>query len=309
MISEVINLYEGRDDVTLTSYVIDDSREMLNGEARPAVIVCPGGAYLGLSDREAEPVALKFNSMGYHAFVLRYSVYFRGVPGILEPGEQHDEVRPHCVYPNPMREIGNAMLMIRENAEQWKVDVSRIALCGFSAGAHNCAMYSVYWDKPIIYDYSNVEPEILRPAAAILGYVPSDYFIMHDASQSGGGGEYANELHSLANLALLGTKSPTDEDLRKVSPALHVSESTPPMFLWATAKDELVPIQNTTVMGTSLAVKNIPFEIHIFEEGKHGLSLADQTSAGADWQIDENAAKWVTLAESWLKKRFALKIP
>ena len=72
---QVIKLYENRDDVTLTTYVLADSKEMLNGKARPAVLICPGGAYISCSDREAEPVAMAFAAMGYHAFVLRYSVY------------------------------------------------------------------------------------------------------------------------------------------------------------------------------------------------------------------------------------------
>jgi len=75
---EKIKLYENREDVTLTTYVLEDSHEMLNGKKRPAILVCPGGAYAFCSDREAEPVALKYASMGYHAFVLRYSVYNKG---------------------------------------------------------------------------------------------------------------------------------------------------------------------------------------------------------------------------------------
>ena len=75
MKSEVIYLYKDRTDVTLTTYVLDDSREMLNGGKRPAVLICPGGAYLSCSDREGEPVAMAFAAMGYHAFVLRYSTY------------------------------------------------------------------------------------------------------------------------------------------------------------------------------------------------------------------------------------------
>ena len=69
MKTDLIRLYENREDVTLTCYLWDDSPELLNGKKRPAVLICPGGAYLGCSDREGEPVALRFASMGYHAFV------------------------------------------------------------------------------------------------------------------------------------------------------------------------------------------------------------------------------------------------
>lgn len=70
-----IFLDEHNDNVKLTTYVLDDSSELLDGKKRPAIIICPGGAYLNCSDREAEPVALRFASMGYHAFVLRYHVF------------------------------------------------------------------------------------------------------------------------------------------------------------------------------------------------------------------------------------------
>ena len=79
MYCEKIELYKGRKDVTLTTYVWDDAPDLLNGKDRPAVIVCPGGAYLNLSDKEGEPVALAFANMGYHAFVLKYSVYSEGI--------------------------------------------------------------------------------------------------------------------------------------------------------------------------------------------------------------------------------------
>ena len=78
MLTETIKLYEDREDVTLTTYVIAEKGELRGQGKRPAVLICPGGAYMSCSDREAEPIALKFAAMGYHAFVLRYSVYGEG---------------------------------------------------------------------------------------------------------------------------------------------------------------------------------------------------------------------------------------
>lgn len=174
MITEVFNLYEEREDVTLTTYVLADRGEMRAQGKRPAVLICPGGAYLALTDREGEPVALAFASMGYHAFVLRYSNYMEGknyMPDIAK-GLAFKE---NLIFPRHMREIGLAMLLISEHSNDWLVDVNRIAVCGFSAGGHNVAMYSVYWDKPIITDYLGVSKELLRPAAMILGYPLTDY--------------------------------------------------------------------------------------------------------------------------------------
>ncbi len=87
MKSECIRLYENREDVTLATYVWMDSPDLLAGKKRPAVLICPGGGYFNCSDREAEPIALRFAAMGYHAFVLRYSTYTEGgaFPDISRP--------------------------------------------------------------------------------------------------------------------------------------------------------------------------------------------------------------------------------
>ncbi len=305
MICKRIDLIEGRQDVTLTTYVLDDSPDLLGGKPRPAVIVCPGGAYLGCSDREGEPVALRFNAMGYHAFVLRYSVYSENKGW----GATAEDPQPKAwlTHPAPMRDIARAMLEIRKNAAQWHVDLDKVALCGFSAGAHNCAMYSVYWDKPIMRAPFGVEAADLKPAATILAYTLSDYMFMKEAylkMDAAGKG-----LFDLVNLAFTGTKDPDDALLDAISPARHVDANTPPMFLWSTFRDGLVPIRHTTLLADALAQADVPFEVHIFEDGDHGLSLADQSTATDRTQIDPDAAKWASLAEAWLKKRFALDLP
>ena len=303
MLTKIIKLYPDRQDVTLTTYVLDDSTALLNGKKRPAVIVCPGGAYLYCSDREAEPVALRYAAMGYHAFVLRYSTY----SGEAEYDFSNPDlsVNPNSIHPAPMRDIGKAFLTIREHADEWLVDMDKVAICGFSAGAHNCAMYSVYWDKPIIYEFFDEKPSQFKPALAIIAYGIGDYHITGKSKPE----PTDNKLSQAASIAFLGTTSPTPEQLDELSPAMHFSKNTPPTFLWATAADALVPPENTAMMAAALSKAGVPFEAHIFEEGQHGLSLADQTTANAAWQIDGNAAKWVTLVEAWMMKRFALPVP
>lgn len=304
MITQTIQLYENRPDVTLTTYVLGDSPELLNGQKRPAVLVCPGGAYLGCSDREAEPVALRFAAMGYHAFVLRYSTYNNGEPGIVPLGADL-AINPNSVHPAPMRDIGKAFLNLHAHADEWLVDMDKLAICGFSAGAHNCAMYSVYWHDPVIHEFFGEDPARFKPAAAILAYGIADYHLMFGEITD----PFAQELSDAASIAFLGTKTPTPELLEAVSPALRVSQNTPPTFLWATAADALVPVENTTRMATALAHAGVPFEVHVFEEGPHGLSLADQASAGSRQEIDLDAEKWSGLVDAWLKKRFALPLP
>lgn len=305
MRTEIIRLYENRDDVTLTTYRISDSAEMLDGKSRPAVLICPGGMYMNCSDREGEPIALKFAAMGYHAFVLRYSTYFEGktnypdTSGPIPPN-------PNCQHPIPMREIGKAFLMIHDRAEEWKVDPARIAICGFSAGAHNCAMYATNWSKAVITDYFQADKKLLRPAAAILGYTLSDYVYMDEVTRKDPAARHAFDM---SNTAFLGGPTTDAKLLEQISPARNVSQNTPPMFLWATAEDGMVPVQHSILLAKALADQKIPFEMHIFEQGDHGLATATQASASAWSETDPNAAKWMDLCDAWLMKRFRFDLP
>lgn len=307
MKTEVIKLYENREDVTLTTYVLQDSPEMLAGKKRPAILICPGGGYMSCSDREAEPIAMKFASMGYHTFVLRYSTYNGGKADQFPDISKPLQVKEECVYPTQIRETAKAMLIIREHEEEWLVDTQRIAVCGFSAGAHNAAMYATNWHTDIISEYFHEEKEKFRPAVAILGYTLSDYIFMKDAIENAK--PMDAQFFQASNTAFLGTADPSDRLLDEVSPARHVTENTPPMYLWATAADQLVPVQHSIRMAHALADHNIPFELHIFEEGQHGLALSTQATAEAKSQIYPDASKWADLAGCWLEKRFALDLP
>ena len=302
MFIEKIKLYEDREDVTLTTYVIGQEPELSIQGNRPAIIICPGGAYQFCSDREAEPVALRFAAMGYHAFVLKYSVYGEGKSTNWDNKSEMSE-KPHCIHPNPMRELGKSMLIIRENADKWRVDTEKIAICGFSAGGHNVAMYGVNWDKPILTDYFNVDKYMLKPAAMILSYPVIDFLYMKEVKKD----ENSKRLLEIMNVAIAGTKNPSNELCKELSPNLFVNENTPPTFIWATANDNTVNVEQSLKMAYALAEKKIPFEIHIFENGLHGISLATRATASAKGHINLDALKWVELAENWLNKKFEIK--
>jgi len=307
MYCEKIKLYEGREDVTLAAYVWDDAVDLLNGKKRPAVIICPGGAYLNLSNAEGEPVALAFANMGYNAFVLKYSVYSEGIENGDMFAAVGQGVKEHCIFPKPMQDIGAAMLYIREHSEAWHINMDQVAICGFSAGAHNCAMYSVYWDKPEIAGFFGVDPMMLRPAASILAYPITDYVYL----QAGSGKSedpVAASLFEDSSLAFLGTKTPSDKLLYKVSPVYLVSQNTPPTFLWATSEDNLVPVQHSILMARSLSDAGIPFELHIFEKGMHGLGTAAEAGASNLMEVNDEAAKWIPMCHKWLQKRFQLPL-
>lgn len=304
MISEKIYLYGEESAVTLTTYRINESGELNGQGSRPAVLVCPGGGYFNCSDREGEPVALQFNVRGYHAFVLRYSTYDEGK--IAFP-DLSGEIAPNSKtkHPAPVRDIAKAMLYIREHAEEWQVDTERIAICGFSAGGHNSAMYGVYWNKPLLTDYFGVDAQALKPAALILGYPLTDYVFMKQLEKN----PMDERFFAHSNIAFFGESAPSEEVLVNASPARLVSKDTPPTFLWATAGDNMVPVQHSLRMAHALADHKVPFEIHIFEEGDHGLSTATQASAVSRTQLQADAAQWTMLVGKWLDKRFALDLP
>ena len=294
---EKIYLYENRGDVSLSAYVLNDSEETRNGLPRGAVLILPGGAYLLCSDREAEPVAMSFAAMGHHAFVLRYSVYGRGntLPDTSKPLAAME----HCVFPNPLYDVVRAMELISKKAKEWRVDAKKIAICGFSAGGHNAAMYSVYWDKPLVTDLLDncTDKSFLRPAACILCYPLTDFTLLEDTPATD------DNIRDAAYVAYFGTNNPTDEQILQASPSKLVDKSAPPTFLWTTADDTVTRVNQTLAMANSLASHNIPFEMHIFENGPHGLSLANHVTAGdQEGYKNADAAKWVGLCEAWLKK-------
>lgn len=281
------SLREDRPEITLTTYLWSES-EQLPQAARRAVLICPGGGYTFLSDREAEPIALRFMAMGYQAFVVRYSIL--------------DGKGGKAVYPEPIVDVGRAMLTIRRHASEWQVDAARIAVCGFSAGGHNVLMYAQLWNQPALTGPLACQTEELRPAACIAGYPVTDGSLVwenepDDAPIMGVFRPYA--------AAVTGTEHPTKEQVRAVSPAMNDASDMPPTFLWATSEDGLVNVRHTLRMADALSRAGVPFEVHIFEQGGHGLALADQTTSNSAQEMNADAAKWMELCGAWLAKRFS----
>ncbi|MFA5565475.1 MAG: alpha/beta hydrolase [Acidimicrobiia bacterium] len=295
---EQIRLQDDNDQVTLTTYVLEDSAEMLGGARRPAVLILPGGGYIFCSDREAEPVAMAFATAGYHAFVLRYSVYG------LSDQMTNLEPRAHSPHPRPLIDVALAMREINDRAEEWGVDTERIAVAGFSAGGHNAAMYGAYWDKPLVTD---VIGEPLRPAALILGYAISDFTDLVERLSTRS--EFEIALYSSVLVAFFGSTTPSDDELKAASPAPLADGSFPPSFIWATGADMVVPPQQSLIMAQRLADLGVPNEVHLFEEGRHGLSLATQATASGQGEIEPRVATWFEQCTTWLAKRFALPVP
>ncbi|MFA5835718.1 MAG: alpha/beta hydrolase [Bellilinea sp.] len=228
---------------TLTAYLQEPSEALPNVRIRPAVMICPGGAYRYCSDCEGEPIALAFLAAGYQAFVLRYSV------------------ADQAAFPKPLNDAEAALELIRSRAEQWGVAPDKIAVCGFSAGGHLAAALGTMGR--------------VRPNALILAYP----CILDSMS------------------AIMPAPIPSLER--------NVTDRTPPTFIFATSADERVPVDNSLQFAAALRHACVPFELHIFQNGGHGLALATSvTSAGEEKYIDNDAAQWFDLCLHWLEHHF-----
>lgn len=266
MINKDVTIDIEGNEAKLTLYILDESKELYY-EKRPIIIVCPGGGYLTVSDREAEPIAIKLNSMGYHAAVLRYSV---------------NPVR----YPVALLQLGKAVSYLYENAERYNIIKEKIAVMGFSAGGHLAASYSIKWNENWVAEKLGVSSKELRPDRMILGYPVIT------------SGKFA---HKESFTYLLGDKY--DELKDELSIEKNINKDTPPCFVWHTKTDNTVPYENTLMLIDSLKEKNIPVESHIFNKGDHGLSLANKVTMNKNkWGIEETVQVWVQYLENWLDK-------
>ncbi len=300
---QVISVWGEPNMANIETYLLKDSSEFNQGKKKPAIIVCPGGAYLGTSDREAEPVALRFNTMGYHAIVLRYNTLFYQ---FTNPFENFDaiEKNPNSLWPNPLLDLGKTISMLRERADEWFIDTDKIAICGFSAGGNLVGHLATRWDDPELSKLLGVSSDLLKPAGAIMGYPVVDYKLMRDLGEirkdvMGG------KIFELCNMSSFGVKKLNDEQLAAISPITAVSENTVPCFLWHTASDPLVYVENSLDFARKLSANQIPFALHVFPNGPHGLSLADQTTAYESELINPDVAIWIDLVRNWLRNLFA----
>ncbi len=252
-------------DPTLTTYIPYNQAEMgWQDEKYPAILVCPGGGYSWCSTREDEPIALKLLSWGYRVFILRYS---------CKPSR----------YPAQLCDVAAALELIYENADLWHIDTSRIAMMGFSAGGHLTGHYANAYNSPQV---RSIFPDSKPIAAAIMCY-PVITSIA----------KYRNN-ESFENLT--GRKDFTDEEITDLSLEHLVTQATPPTFLWHTALDDVVPVQNSLLYAQALAHNNVPFSLHIYPYGQHGLSTADHLTCQPLNEKEILTADWLSDLKAWL---------
>ncbi len=253
---------------TLTRYLHAQITEWQGLErVRPALLVIPGGGYAMVSQREAEPIAVRFFEQGYNVFVLEYDV-----------APVH--------YPVQLLQAGMAMLYLRRESAALAIDGRHIAAVGFSAGGHLCGCISLLWDDPALREAFGDECAKIRPDAALLGYpvISCDPAKAHIDSFANFCGGIPFEAYSLEK---------------------RVRPSAPPCFIWATTTDDVVPVENSLRLYSALHEAGVPAEMHLFEKGQHGLATCDEEvfSGPLEEPYYAQASNWLPLAFGFLRAR------
>jgi len=216
-----------------------------------AVVVCPGGGYqVVAADHEGKQIAEWLNSLGVSAFVLQYRL-----------GQRYR-------HPAPLQDAQRTIRMVRSRATEWRVDPKRIGILGFSAGGHLASTAATHFDdgKPDASD--PIERESSRPDFAVLCYAVISFVdpVAHAGSRR-------NLLGDPADPALV----------ELLSNERQVTARTPPTFLWHTADDSAVPVENSLQFFEALHQAGVPGELHVFPHGRHGLGLAPGDPALSQW--------------------------
>jgi acetyl esterase/lipase len=233
-----------------------------------AVVIAPGGGYSGLSmTYEGRQEANWFNAMGVSAFVLKY------------------RLGPRYHHPIELGDAQRAIRTVRARAKDFGVAPDRIGMMGFSAGGHLTATTGTHFDDgnpaaPDPIDRVSSRPDFLILCYAVASFDPA---ITHAGS--------------VANL--LGP-NPDPKLIENLSNELQVTAQTPPTFLFHTANDPAVPVENSIRFFQALRKAKVPAEMHIFENGPHGVGMAL-------W--DPSLSQWTPLLETWLRSRGLLTAP
>jgi acetyl esterase/lipase len=231
-----------------------------------AVIVCPGGSYQHLAmDHEGVQVAKWLNSLGISAFVLQY------------------RLGPKYHHPAMIDDAQRAIRTVRTRAVSMHIQPDRIGIFGFSAGGHLASTAATHFDAGNPNAADPIDRAGSRPDFAILAYPVISL-----------NSEYA---HAGSRLNLLGT-TPDPKLLDDLSNDQRVTPQTPPTFLFHTSTDATVPVENSVRFYLALRKAGVPAEMHIFQNGAHGVGLAP---------TDATLSAWSGLLANWLRERGLLR--
>lgn len=253
---------------SIKAYIPDVYEEVHPSKKRPTIVIFPGGGYGHHSVREAEPVALAFNRMGFNACVVTYSV---------APME----------FPAALLDACQALVTLCENEEKWHVDTENIFLCGFSAGSHLAASVGIYQKADFVTEYFKKLPKI---RGLILSYpvISSGEFAHKGSVENVLGKKIRNS-----------DKAAYYEDI--ISLEKHVHAEVPPVFMWHTNEDTSVPAENSLLFALALRKQHVSVEYHLFEKGIHGIALANRETSFADGRhFQQENQNWITMCETWI---------
>lgn len=233
-----------RDRPTLTVYPADPAKAV-----GTAVVICPGGGYGGLAGHEGKDYALWLNEHGVHGMVLKYRLGSHGYR-----------------HPRMLEDAARAVRWVRSHAADWGVSPQRIGIMGSSAGGHLASTLLTHHDGGEAAAPDPVDRASSRPDFGILCYPVITL------------GEFT---HQGSRKNLLG--DPADPALvTLLSNELQVRADTPPTFLWHTVEDTAVPVENSLQFAAALRRAGVPFALHVYERGRHGIGLAN----GHPWTRD-----------------------
>ena len=240
-------------------------------EWKGSIVIFPGGGYEWHSPREAEPVAKAFGDAGWKPWILYYPVKKSESDGL-------------CLGLDPLRCGAEAVKQVRASLPEKPVIV-----CGFSAGGHVAASLGVHWNDESIF--TKEEQAVIRPDGMVLCYPVI----------TSGAWTHQGSIEKLAG---------ENKDLSAYfSLESYVNFRTPPAFLWHTASDESVPVQNSLLFVEKLAKEKVPFELHIYPKGPHGLSLATkEVEEPAKGRLaDPHVAGWFEQCLQWLESSYCTR--
>lgn len=253
--------------VTMSCYILGAFEDMPKMQDKPMVVLCPGGAYRFRSNREAEPIAMKLLAAGIHVGILNYSV-------------------APLRYPTAALELAQAVREVRRHVQAWHVIPEQVYVMGFSAGGHLACTLGTLWNDEVFHRALG-EPVDWRPDAQILGYPVVTL------------GEFA---HQGSRDNLLGPGAP-DEQIAALSLENRVTIDAAPAFIWHTQEDASVPVENSLQYVAALRRAGVPFELHIYEKGGHGLSTCDRLTANVPEGIMPDNADWINHAVRFIERR------
>jgi acetyl esterase/lipase len=283
---------------------------------RPMVVLCPGGAYWFVADREADPIAYKLLSMNMAVAIVYYTTKNEG-----------EDAKP---FPEAISQVARTIAYFRRNADDYYIDPNEIYVMGFSAGGHLAASMGIFWDEEWLldtlngwdlklcgynYDYESESKADLvcdttecderedntgtcKTPLTAADIRPNRMILCYPVISSG---EYAHK-ESFYNLT--GQKEEDAKELwEKLSLEKQVKSTAPPTFLWHTFSDEAVSVWNSLLLAQALHRAGVDTELHVYQLGRHGLSLGKAEFLPVDGQPKpvKEVENWPELLEVWLK--------